>query len=204
MTESTAASQVYRAARDHLVAHREDYDAVVSAFQLAGCRVTGSTGRSTGSTTSRRGNPRTALRIIGDDGADESYSFAEMAQRSDRLATWLADGGVAPGDRVMLMLGNQVELWESMLAVMKLGAVILPATTALGPKDLADRLARGGRRARHHQRLRRPRSSPTSPGDYGRIAIGDAPAPWRSYRDCERRHRRQRRSPRRPRRTTRC
>jgi acyl-coenzyme A synthetase/AMP-(fatty) acid ligase len=43
----------------------------------------------------------------------------------------------------MVMLGNQVELWESMLAVMKLGAVIIPATTALGPRDLADRVGRG-------------------------------------------------------------
>ena len=34
------------------------------------------------------------------------------------------------------MLGNQVELWETMLAAMKLGAVIIPATTLLGPDDL--------------------------------------------------------------------
>jgi acyl-coenzyme A synthetase/AMP-(fatty) acid ligase len=46
------------------------------------------------------GNPRTALRIIGEDGTDRSYSFAEMAARSDRLATSLAAAGVARGDRV--------------------------------------------------------------------------------------------------------
>jgi len=55
-----------------------------------------------------------------------------MAERSDRLATSLADAGVVPGDRVMVMLGNRVELWESMLAVMKLGGVIMPATTRWG------------------------------------------------------------------------
>jgi acetyl-CoA synthetase len=44
------------------------------------------------------------------------------------------------------MLGNQVELWQVMLGVMKLGAVILPTTTAVGPADLADRIARGGAR----------------------------------------------------------
>ncbi len=44
------------------------------------------------------------------------------------------------------MLGNQVELWETMLAIMKLGAVIMPTTTAVGPADLADRMARGGAR----------------------------------------------------------
>ena len=54
--------------------------------------------------------------------------------------------GVGKGDRVILMLGNQVELWESMLAVAKLGAVIMPTTGALGPADLADRITRGGAR----------------------------------------------------------
>jgi len=44
------------------------------------------------------------------------------------------------------MLGNQVELWETMLAVMKLGAVIMPTTTAVGPADLADRIDRGNAR----------------------------------------------------------
>ena len=67
-----------------------------------------------------------------------------MADRSDRVATWLAGLGVGKGDRVILMLGNQVELWEAMLAVAKLGAVIMPTTGALGPADLADRISRGG------------------------------------------------------------
>jgi acetyl-CoA synthetase len=183
VTESTAASQAYRIARDHLIARREDYEAVAPEFQWP----------DVGDHFNwaidwfdhiARGNPRTALRIVGDDGADESYSFDEMAHRSDRLAGWLADGGVAPGDRVMLMLGNQVELWESMLAVMKLGAVILPATTALGAKDLADRLSRGGV-AHVITNASETEKFVDIPGDYGRIAIGDAPALWRSYRDAE-------------------
>ena len=84
----------------------------------------------------------------------------------------------------MLMLGNQVELWESMLAVMKLGAVILPATTALGPKDLGDRLSRGG--VRHViTNAEETDKFADVPGDYGRIAVGDAAAPWRLYRDSD-------------------
>ena len=67
-----------------------------------------------------------------------------MADRSDRVATWLAQQGVGKGDRVILMLGNQVELWEAMLAVAKLGAIIMPTTGALGPADIADRIDRGG------------------------------------------------------------
>jgi acetyl-CoA synthetase len=129
----------------------------------------------------RGGNPQTALRIIGEDGTDRSYSFAEMSERSDRLATSLAAGGVAPGDRVMVMLGNQVELWESMLAVMKLGAVIMPGTTALGRKDLLDRVGRGA--VRHViTNTDQVDKFADIPGDFGRIAIGDAPSPWRPYR----------------------
>ena len=65
-----------------------------------------------------------------------------MADRSAarRLAAHL---GVDRGDRVLLVLGNQVELWETLLAAIKLGAVIIPATTLLGRADLADRIDRG-------------------------------------------------------------
>lgn len=179
MTETTAGVTAYRAARDLLVRHREDYTALESSFTWpdVGSRFNWATDWFD---VVAQGNSRTALRIVGDDGSDESYSFAEMAERSDRVATWLAQCGVSAGDRVMLMLGNQVELWESMLAVMKLGAVILPATMALGPKDLADRLARGGVR---HVITNADQAGKFSdiPGDYGRIAIGDATPPWRRY-----------------------
>src|SRR5690606_22227125 len=73
-----------------------------------------------------RGVERTALWIVEEDGSEARYSFDEMARRSDRVAAYLATQGVAKGDRVLLMLNNQVELWETMLALMKLGAVILP------------------------------------------------------------------------------
>ena len=55
-----------------------------------------------------------------------------MAERSDRVATWLAQQGIGKGDRVILMLGNQVELWEAMLAVAKLGAIIMPTRVRSG------------------------------------------------------------------------
>jgi acyl-CoA synthetase (AMP-forming)/AMP-acid ligase II len=77
----------------------------------------GSTGRSIGSTPSRGATrERRCASSVRTDGTDRSYSFAELAARSDRLAISLAADGVVPGDRVMVMLGNQVELWESMLA----------------------------------------------------------------------------------------
>jgi acetyl-CoA synthetase len=163
-----------------LVRHRDDYDAAVTAFRWPdiGDRFNWALDWFD---PIAAGNERTALRIIGEDGSDRSYSFAELAARSNRLATSLVAAGVTPGDRVMVMLGNQVELWESMLAVMKLGAVIMPATTALGPKDIADRVGRGS--VRHViTNADQVDKFADIPGDFGRIAIGDAPRPWRPYR----------------------
>ncbi|HME78105.1 MAG TPA: AMP-binding protein [Mycobacterium sp.] len=178
--DRTTGGEAYRAARDILVRHRDDYDAAVAAFRwpVIGERFNWALDWFDSIAI---GNRRTALRIIGEDGTDRSYSFAEMAARSDRLATSLAAAGVAAGDRVMVMLGNQVELWESMLAAMKLGAVILPATTALGPHDLADRVIRG---AVCHVITTADQVDKFAdvPGDFGRIAIGDAPRGWRPYR----------------------
>jgi acetyl-CoA synthetase len=178
--DRTTGRGAYRAARDILVRHRDDYDGAVAAFRwpAVGERFNWALDWFDSIAV---GNPRTALRIIDEDGTDRSYSFAEMAARSDRLATSLAAGGVAAGDRVMVMLGNQVELWESMLAAMKLGAVILPATTALGPNDLADRVIRGA--VRHViTNADQVDKFADIPGDFGRVAIGNVPRPWRPYR----------------------
>ncbi len=86
---------------------------------------------------------RTALWLVESDGTSARYTFAELSERSRRLATWLQGRGVSPGDRVLMMLGNQVELWETLLACMRLGAVVVPATPLLGAREVADRLERG-------------------------------------------------------------
>ena len=178
--DRTAGREAYRAARDILVRHRDDYEGAFAAFRWpsVGERFNWALDWFDSIAV---GNPRTGLRIISEDGTDCSYSFAELADRSDRLATSLGAGGIAPGDRVMVMLGNQVELWESMLAVMKLGAVIMPATTALGPNDLADHVIRGA--VRHViTTAEQVDKFADIPGDFSRIAIGDAPGGWRTYR----------------------
>src|SRR3954466_10822459 len=81
-----------------------------------------------------------ALKIVG----KVTYTFAELSARSNQVANWLREQGVRRGDRILLMLGNQAELWESLLAAMKLGAVIIPATTLLTAKDIVERVERGG------------------------------------------------------------
>jgi acetyl-CoA synthetase len=130
-----------------------------------------------------RGNDTTALWIVEEDGRETRVSFDEMARRSDQVATWLEDAGLAAGDSVVLMLGNQVELWESMLAVMKVGGVLMPTTTALGPAELIDRLARGGARFV----IANPSDAAKFddvPGDYTRVLVGDEDrSGWLSYRD---------------------
>jgi fatty-acyl-CoA synthase len=93
------------------------------------------------------GSDRPALRVVDDAGGDQVKSFAELARRSSQVANFLASQGIGAGDRVLIMLGNVVPLWEVMLATIKLGAVMIPATTLLQRADIEDRLARGRVRA---------------------------------------------------------
>jgi acetyl-CoA synthetase len=127
-----------------------------------------------------RGNDRTALRIVEQDGGEHSVSFAAMAERSDRVATWLEQLGVGKSDRVVLMLDNQIELWESTLAVAKLGAVALPATSALGRSELADRITRGAARAVIANAADATKFDGID-GGYRRIVVGAETAGWHYY-----------------------
>ncbi len=92
-------------------------------------------------------NEKPALWIVDASGEEEKRSFAELRLASNRVANFLRSKGVSRGDRILLMLGNVVPLWETMLAAMKLGAVVIPATTLLSGDDLLDRLERGQVRA---------------------------------------------------------
>src|SRR5690242_13590001 len=124
-------------------------------------------------------NDRTALVILEEDGRRTERSFAELAARSNQVARLLAAQGVSKGDSVLLMVGNQVELWETMLAVMKLGAVIVPTTPALGEADLVDRMDRAQGRCV----VATPRDTgkfDAIPGDFLKVVIGEA-AGWTSY-----------------------
>ncbi len=85
---------------------------------------------------------RLALWVVHEGGGEERLSFADLTQRSNRTANFLRRIGVRRGARILLMLGNELALWECMLAAMKLGAAVIPATPQLTGADLADRLAR--------------------------------------------------------------
>ncbi|MEJ8281932.1 AMP-binding protein [Pseudonocardia spirodelae] len=145
MTARPSNHELYRGARDRLVARHGDHEGAVDDFDWP--RLDGAfQWAHDWFDVIADGESRTALRIVEEDGTEGAWSFDELRRRSNRVARWLSGLGVGRGDSVLIMLGNRVELWESMLAVMKLGAVIMPTTTALGAVDLPDRLERGDAR----------------------------------------------------------
>src|SRR4029078_5277967 len=116
-------------------------------------------------------NDQPALRIVRDDGSDRAYSFAELSRRSNQGASALKSLAARRGDRLLLMLPNVVETWETILACVKLGVVVVPATPQLTPRALEDRFERG--RIRHvvtdgDGALK----FATLPGDYTRMIVG--------------------------------
>ncbi len=178
-TEPSGAGS-FRDARDFLLKHREDYARAAREFQWP--RLTEFNWALDWFDTIGQRRDATALWIVDADGTERKLSFAELSRRSNQVANWLAQRGVARGDRLILMLGNQIELWETILAAMKLGAVIIPAARMLGPADLRDRVDRG--RTRHVVTT----SDDTGkfddvPGDYTRIAVGAEVPGWWSYDD---------------------
>ena len=117
------------------------------------------------------GNDDTALWIVEADGREQKRSFAQMRQRSDQVANWMRGIGARKGDVAMLMLDNRIELWEIMLAALKLGVVILPTSTVLGAHELSDRIDRGRVRwvfAAASDALK----FAEVPGSYNRVGVG--------------------------------
>ena len=141
MTQTQSATATFRAARDLLLARREDYPAAVREFswpQLGEFNWA----LDWFDAIAAEHPGQEALRIVAEDGVT-TRSYAELTARSNQVAHWLRGAGATRGDRLLLMLGNIAPLWEVILAAMKLGVVIIPASTLLGPEDLADRIDRG-------------------------------------------------------------
>src|SRR5215212_1036951 len=128
-------------ARDFLLRHRDDPDTarrdfrwpVLDRFNWALDHFD----------SMARDNDAPALWIVDESGSESMRSFREMAARSSQVANHLRRLGVRRGDRILLMLGNEQALWDAMLAAIKLGAVMIPASSLLTPADLHDRIARG-------------------------------------------------------------
>jgi acetyl-CoA synthetase len=132
----------FLAARDFLLARREDYAGAYAGF--AWPKLDEFNWALDFFDAQAVGNARPALWIVNESGTEEKLSFEEMRQRSNRVANFLRAQGVKRGDRLLVMLPNVVPLWELTLAVLKLGAVLSPATVLLTKAELADRMERGG------------------------------------------------------------
>ena len=174
-------ANAYKAARDFLLTHRTDYAVCSRDFRWPALdRFNWALDWFDAELARGLSADRPALAIVGDAAA--SLTFAELSDRSNRVANGLRALGVKRGDRILLMLGNVAPLWEIMLAAMKLGAVVIPATTLLTPDDLADRFARG--RARHVVAASSECGKFTGADTkVTRIAVGDAPSGWHRYDD---------------------
>ncbi|WP_024509828.1 AMP-binding protein [Bradyrhizobium sp. ARR65] len=136
----------FQEARAFLLKHRTDYEAAVKGFRWP--NPTPFNWALDWFDAELARNPesrdRAALWIV-DSGQNREtkLSFAALSRRSNQVANFLRAQGLRRGDHLLLLLGNVVPLWETMLAAMKLGVVVIPATTLLTADELRDRLDRG-------------------------------------------------------------
>lgn len=173
-------SQRFIQARDFLLQHRLDYDTAYrdyrppqfDAFNWALDYFD----------QMAKDNHAPALWVVEEDGSEQKISFADMASRSCQVAEYLRQCGVKRGDRVLLMLPNRVELWEIMLAGIKLGAVLVPTTMLVSGADLQDRIERG--RVKHViAQASEAHKFDAMAGSFTRIAVGGKPDGWHDFDD---------------------
>ena len=177
----TQATEDLRAARDVLIEHRSDYATAVEKFRWPR-PSTFNWGVEWFDVIAQERPDQPALVIVEQDGTTSSLTYAALSARSDQVAGWLQANGIERGERIVLMLGNQLELWEIILAAIKIGAVIIPASTLLTPADLADRVNRGGARFVVARDVDAP-SFREVPGTFLRIAVGRPVEGWIEYDD---------------------
>jgi acetyl-CoA synthetase len=174
MADSAAS---FLASRDFILKHRADYDAAICGFAWP---VQEHFNWALDYFDALASSNRPALHIVEEDGRETIRSFADLTAASNRVANFLRDLGIRRGDRLLLMLGNEVALWETLLAAMKLGVVVTPATPLLTPADLQDRIDRGRIRAAVTSVDSVPKFAGLS-GAFLRIAVGGSPPGWHGY-----------------------
>lgn len=136
----------FRDARAFLLKHRTDYDKAIADFRWPDEKQFNWAldWFDAGLASSPESRDRTALWIVdAASNTETKLSFAALSRRSNQTANFLRDLGLKRGDHLLLLLGNVVPLWETMLAAMKLGVIVIPATTLLTADELRDRLDRG-------------------------------------------------------------
>ncbi|TCC26080.1 AMP-binding protein [Kribbella sindirgiensis] len=173
----------FRTARDFLIAHRDDYETAYRDFSWPAFERF-NWARDWFDALAVEQPEVAALTIVEEDGEVNSRTYAEMGERSRQVAGWLTEAGLKPGDRVLIVLGNQVELWETMLGCIRAGAVMIPATTLLTDADLADRISRGNVRAVVTSSADTARYAGIADNCI-RVAVGEPTEGWLTYADSE-------------------
>ncbi len=174
------AADAFLRARDFLLEHRTDYATAYRDF--AWPELTDFNWALDHFDRMAAGNDSPALWIVEESGEERKISFAQMAARSNQVANWLRQLGVRRGDRVLLMLSNEVPLWESMLACIKLGAVLIPCSNLLTPQDLRDRMVRGDIKHAVVGAANVDKFSDV-PGTYTRVCVGKVATGWVDFAD---------------------
>lgn len=165
-------------ARDFLLTHREDLARATAGFRWPALEHFN--WALDYFDVEAKSNDRPALWLVDESGAESRLTYAQMSERSNRVANFLRARGVKRGDRVLVMLPNAIPLWEITLAAMKLGAVISPATTLLAHADLQDRIERG--EMRHViTDVAGAEKFATVAGSYSRIVTNGHVAGWIAY-----------------------
>lgn len=90
----------------------------------------------------RKSPEKRALVWCDGQGQERIFTFAHMSRLSNQAANALLQGGIRPGDRVLVMLKRHDEYWPCAIALHKIGAVMVPATHMLTCGDLEYRLER--------------------------------------------------------------
>jgi acetyl-CoA synthetase len=168
-------TDIFRRARDFLLAHREDYDTAYRDFRWP--VLDRFNWALDWFDAIADGNERLAVQLVEDDGRETRLTYAQLAERSNRVAMYFRRRGVERGHRILMMLPNCPQIWDVMLGAMKLGAAVIPATTLLTPEDLRERIARA--RITHvvtdgtgAEKLR------GVPGEFVRHLVGDRMPGW--------------------------
>jgi len=173
--------QRFAQARDFLQQHRLDYDTAYAGYQPP--QLDEFNWALDFFDQEAKDNHTPALWVVEEDGSEQKISYADMAARSSQVAQYLEDCGVKRGDRVLLMLPNRVELWEIMLAGIKLGAVLVPTTMLVSSADLQDRMERG--QVKHViAQVSEAHKFEGISGSFTRSAVGGSIDGWRDFSEC--------------------
>ena len=173
-------TRAFLQARDFLLRHRVDYDTAYREFRWP--KLDEFNWALDYFDIQAKDNEVPALWIVDEGGSEQKLSYAELSARSNQVANFLRMHGVKRGDRILVMLPNQVELWEVMLAAIKLGAVTIPSTMLLAHNDLADRLDRGN--VKHLVVAASETEKFSELGlDLTRINVGKGTAGWKRFED---------------------